>query len=219
MLTYANMAGIGYAGLTDGNQWELYEVFKAGRLEERRLLDVSIAKAPAHASALKLLLLWRPNLSSGQPVEAGTPLFDDPPASPAPPQPVLSGWIALSEYDPPAGHRCPAAIRFWDGSERPLARWPEVLSHVVEKLHAEGKITVDALPLGWGGKSTASIHTEPVHPYGAEFRAFKRIEGTPPLFVNVNLNALQVRRNTKRLLNHFGLNPADVHVREAGRGP
>lgn len=78
MLTHTNMAGIGYAGLADGNRWELYEVFKAGHLEERRLLDVSIAKAPAHASALKLLLLWRPNLSSGQPVEAGTPLFDDP---------------------------------------------------------------------------------------------------------------------------------------------
>ena len=62
MLNYANVAGIEYAGLTDGNHWELYKVFQPGRLEDRRVLEVSIADAPAHVSALKLLLLWRPNL-------------------------------------------------------------------------------------------------------------------------------------------------------------
>ena len=66
MLNYANMSGIEYAGLTDGNHWELYRVFQPGPLEERRILDVSIADDPAYASALKLLLLWRPNLASGQ---------------------------------------------------------------------------------------------------------------------------------------------------------
>ena len=67
MLNYANASGIEYAGITDGNHWELYDVFKRGTLEERRILEVSIADAPAHASASQLLLLWRPNLSSGQP--------------------------------------------------------------------------------------------------------------------------------------------------------
>ena len=70
MLNYANASGIDYAGLTDGNHWELYNVFKRGPLEERRILEVSIANDPAHESALKLLLLWRPNLESGQPVAA-----------------------------------------------------------------------------------------------------------------------------------------------------
>ena len=70
MLNYANASGIDYAGLTDGNHWELYNVFKRGQLEERRILEVSIANDPAHESALKLLLLWRPNLESGQPVAA-----------------------------------------------------------------------------------------------------------------------------------------------------
>ena len=59
MLNYANILGIAYAGLTDGNHWELYKVFEPGRLEDRRIVDVSIAEAPAHVSALKLLLLWR----------------------------------------------------------------------------------------------------------------------------------------------------------------
>lgn len=75
MLSYANEAGIRYAGLTDGDVWELYEVFKAGQLEERCLLKISIATTPAHQAALKLLLLWRPNLASGQPVAASPPVL------------------------------------------------------------------------------------------------------------------------------------------------
>lgn len=35
MLTYANAAGIDYAGLTDGNHWELYSVFERGQLNDR----------------------------------------------------------------------------------------------------------------------------------------------------------------------------------------
>ena len=60
MLNYANAAGIPHAGLTDGNHWEMYTVFDQAPIEQRRILDVSIANTPAHETALKLLLLWRP---------------------------------------------------------------------------------------------------------------------------------------------------------------
>ena len=65
MLNYSNASGVEYAGLTDGDHWELYEVFQRGQLEDRRILDVSIAGMPAHEVALKILLLWRPNLHQG----------------------------------------------------------------------------------------------------------------------------------------------------------
>ena len=39
MLNYANASGVDYAGLTDGNHWELYDVFKRGELSERELLE------------------------------------------------------------------------------------------------------------------------------------------------------------------------------------
>ena len=77
MLNYSNASGVEFAGLTDGDKWELYEVFKRGQLEERRILDVSIADALAHETALKLLLLWRPNLASGQPTAANEPIFTE----------------------------------------------------------------------------------------------------------------------------------------------
>jgi hypothetical protein len=221
MLNYANMAGIKYAGLTDGNHWELYKVFEPGRLEDRQILEVSIADAPAHESVLKLLLLWRPNLTSGQPVAANTPVVENHPLAPTPtqveqastPPAAASDWVALSEYNPPPGQRSPVAIRFWDDSERTLTHWNEVLTYVVEKLYTEKKLTVETLPIGWS-KQTHSVHIEPTHPTGKAFGKSKRIEGTP-LFVNVNLNAAQFRQNTKRLLEHHGLDPADVHLRKA----
>ena len=76
MLNYSNASDVEYAGLTDGDRWELYEVFKRGQLEERRILDVSISGMAAHECALRLLLLWRPNLESGKPVVASEPVFN-----------------------------------------------------------------------------------------------------------------------------------------------
>ncbi len=73
MTRYSNMAGVKYAGLTDGDRWELYEVFKQASLDERRILNISILSDPPHECALKLLLLWRPNLASGSPVPANEP--------------------------------------------------------------------------------------------------------------------------------------------------
>ena len=219
MLNYANASGIDYAGLTDGNHWELYDVFKRGQLEERRILEVSIADAPAHESALKLLLLWRPNLESGPPVAVSAPILGEA-RRPTPRLPSVEqapalrsespGWIALSEYSPPGGTQCPASIRFWDGSEQTLNHWHEILTLVVEKLYTERLLTVDDAPIQWS-RRTYSVHTEPVHPTGIRFGNHKSIDGTP-LFVNVNLNAGQVRQNAKRLLQHCGRNPADVHL-------
>ena len=76
VLTHAIKDGIKYAGLTDGDNWEMYNIFQPVKLEEKRNLEVSLANDPAHTCALKLLLLWRPNLSSGEPVPAGEPMAD-----------------------------------------------------------------------------------------------------------------------------------------------
>ena len=217
MLNYANAAGIDYAGLTDGNHWELYDVFKRSQLEEKRMLKVSIANDPAHESALKLLPLWRPNLESGQPVAASAlilgkarqPTSKPPSVEPPVPSP---DWFALSEYSPPAGTQCPAAIRFWDGSEQTLTRWHEILNLAVEKLYTEGLLTDDASIQS--SKKRYLLHTEPVHPTGVRSENYKSINGSP-LFVNVHLSAEQVIRNTKKVLQHYGQNPTDVHLQVA----
>ena len=222
MLNYANADGIAYAGLTDGNHWEMYNVFQQAALNKRRILEVSIADAPAHESALKLLLLWRPNLASGQPVPAGTPIVGETPRpTPTPddvelppmPQPVPADWIKLSEYNPPKNTPCPTAIRFWDGSERPLKRWREILTGAVEKLYAEQRLTVKDVPIELG-KTKYLVHTELIHPDGKRFEDYKSIEGTP-LVVNVNLSAERIRKHTEKLLHRFGPLSATVYLQIA----
>ena len=211
------------AGLTDGNHWELYwrlQAWSSGGAKNGYWRYPSPTIRPAKTDALKLLLLWnRPNLESGQEPVLGPRypiLFEDRQPggrySMEPPQP--SGfWLALSEYSPPAVTPCPATIRFWDGEHHPLRYWNEVLTLAVKKLYTEGRLTVDDTPIQWSQKAY-SVHTEPVHPTGLPFVSHKKISGTP-LFVNVHLNAGQVRQNTKKLLQHCGQNPTDVYLQAA----
>ena len=227
MLNYAVASGIAYTGLTDGDRWELYSVFEPVPLDDKRKLEVSIANTPAHTCALKLLLLWRPNLASGEPVRAAAPILGDlqpestptevgpspsqhrPPA----PSPVSPGWVALSEFEPPSGTPCPAAMRLWDGSEQTLKYWYEILTGVVKRLHSEGRLAVKDVPIGWSPK-LHSVHTEPVHPSGRKFKNSKWVEGTP-FVVNAHLDPKYVRDNTRKLLQRYDRNPAEVHLRPA----
>ena len=85
------------------------------------------------------------------------------------PPPSDNNWVPLSEYEPSAGTPPPVAIRFWDGSDRTLDRWNQVLLSVVEKLYTDGRLTVDDLPIQWGDLNYC-VYTEPVHPNGKRFR-------------------------------------------------
>ena len=159
MVRYANMDGVPYAGLTDGNYWEFYEVFKQKRLEDRRLLQVSIAHDPTHECALKLLLLWRPNLSSVQPTQMNNPILaaesesnleptkvpestpesNSEPAKASPsstPEPKNTEWVALTDMfrgrvSGGAGAP-PLAIKFPDESENVIHAWRDVLVNTAE---------------------------------------------------------------------------------------
>ena len=62
MLNYSNASGVDYAGLTNGDDWELYSVFERGPLSERLLLQTTIHSSDIHRCALEFLLLWRPNI-------------------------------------------------------------------------------------------------------------------------------------------------------------
>ena len=161
MLNYSNAAGIAYAGLTDGNQWELYEVFKQVTLEERRLLDLRILDTPAHECALKLLLLWQPNLATGRPEIAAVvparvePAFVRQSSIPTSEQPAGEEWIPLAAVQTVGNSvigSAKGAIRLPDGKEIPIRNWWHVPREVAEYLIRTGKLTPDHCPLGERGK-------------------------------------------------------------------
>ena len=197
MLNYSNASGIQYAGLTDGNRWELYEVFKQAPLEERRILDVSIASNPAHQAALQLLLLWRPNLASGQPDPASEPILSapmrplptstvpEPAVQPTPesashpaPSAVGSEWVPLSKFARPGfGTKAPPYIRFPTGTQHKNKFWVDLLANTVKWLCDRGLLTTANVPVA-SSKRRYIVNATPKHPSGKDFFYPVPIEGT-----------------------------------------
>ena len=67
---YCIQQGIAYAGVTDGSHWQLYRTFEPVPLVDKLVLDIHIADAPAHQSALQLLLPLAPQPGI-RPTDAG----------------------------------------------------------------------------------------------------------------------------------------------------
>ncbi len=215
MVNYAVGKGILYAGLTSGNKWELYDVFQPVALEDKRILDLSIAADPPHLCAIKLLLLWRPILSGGflnETTKALNQVQQTGNIITPPPPPPPEDWVSLAEYDPPPGTPAPKSIRFWDGKEQTIKYWNELLILTAEKLYVNGTLNATDTPIQLWSDAWYYIHTEPVHADGTEWRKPLKPIGDPPLFVNVNLSGAHLREGTIRLLKKFDMDPAKIRL-------
>ena len=228
MLNYSNAAGIAYAGLTDGNHWELYEVFKQVTLEERRILQVAIADEPAHQCALKLLLLWRPNLAQGKPVQAEKPVLEETPApsietstlprtvtNPTPQTEPFgdAGWTSFLDLPPSISWRSkPSVIRFPGGEEKAIqwSQWKRVLVEVAEWLIREGALTGDKCPIGQVPERYI-IHSEPAHPNGHPF--FHPALLSNALYLASAANAKRAASDCIFLMKHCNQDPSSVHLK------
>ena len=195
----------------------LYEVFKRGQLEERRVLTVSIANTPTHEAALKLLLLWRPNLASGHPVAANEPVFSPPlsesPAGPDSPEPVqdspadTGSWVSLAKVETGKGQKRPTAVRFSSGEMRPINTWPQVVKEVAEELVKSGTLTAAHCPI----TGLNFINSSPVSPSGKDFSNPKAVLGG--LYLNAYMNSKRTVVSSRQLLAHFNVNPQSVELR------
>ena len=227
MLNYANARGVRYAAVTDGDVWEFYEVFRQAPLEDRRLLNLRIASRPAHESALQLLLLWRPNVASGQPMAANEPLpglatvphTAEREVSPAIEtlRPIVpeadidsTGWVPMTDFNPPSGTKPPAAIKFPDGVETKISRWKQIPKAVADWLYAKQLLTLETLPIASGGNRFFANH-KPIMRDGKPMVAYEPI-GSGDIFINVDLSANSTRRSARKMLEHCGIDPATVQL-------
>ena len=209
---YALLGQVKYAGLTDGNRWILdnVSVFSG----ERRVLDISLSETPTHEAALKLLLLWRPNLASGQPVEANAPELvgvrplqhSTTTVAQETGQNNPGNWISLSNVAAGKGQQPPKAIRFSTGQVRNIPSWRQILVEVAEKLANDGTLTATHCPM----KGLGFINSSPKGPSGVSFRSYKAI--SDGLYVNLNWNASNIVKHSRKLLSHFGVNPETVEL-------
>ena len=209
MLNYSNAAGVLYAGLTDGNRWELYEVFKQTPLEDRRILDVSIANNPPHQTALQLLLLWRPNLASGRPLEASKPIVVEPPVTPPPPLLANEEYASLADFRPKPGQQFPSTIHFPNGETKSVQYQRDLLVEVAEYLIRIAKLTNDRCPIG-GGHKRNIVHSYPQHKDDQQFSQDHKLSNG--LFLETKNPAPQTASAAQSLLRHLGEDAAAVRL-------
>ena len=223
MLNYSNASGVEYAGLTDGNRWELYPVFRRGQLEDRRILDATLSTEPSYQCALKFLLLWRPNLASGEPVAASEPAFsvqetENPTASPAEPFTVQEagipngqGWVSLKEFRPEATTQ-PPSIHLPDGTEKQLRYWYQVLAETAEWLIRAGHLTSVKCPITNDGR-VSIVHIQPFHASGRPF--FHPYTLSNGLFLNKHGNRETLLEYVGFLLIRLGQDQASVWLKSS----
>ena len=140
VLNYANRDGIEYMIVTDGDRWEMYEVFQRGTLEERLLMKLGLSQQPAHKNALQALAMWKSNLASdGTPSEATEPVFisDGPPEQTPSDPPIGEEESDEGSGSPPEGGKNPPTrliVTMPDGEKIDHDSAIKTLAEVIEKL-------------------------------------------------------------------------------------
>ncbi|MCY3991258.1 MAG: type I restriction enzyme HsdR N-terminal domain-containing protein [Caldilineaceae bacterium] len=205
-IDYAKDARIKYAAITNGDQWQLYDVSGSGSLAEKQILDVRISASPPYQSALSLLLLWRPNLTSEQPVRTENP------TATVQPGPDPSSWTSLAKFSFRKGKECPKTIRFLDRTEYPVHHWYDLALRTAQWLWSNRLLTEDDFS-DFSSELRHLVHTETVHPCGNEFFNPKPVPGTC-LFLEANMSGDRSLKKTKELLEGCGQSPAFVQLQQ-----
>ncbi len=229
---YASELGIRYPALTNGSEWEVYDNLQMAPIEQRRILNLSISNEESAKCALQLLLLWHPNLASGQPIEAVEPIsnLQPPPPSvtadpaptpiapPIPPPPTSGGtvvpkadWITLEDYRPPVDRRSPQKLSFPDGVERPVRLKKQIVIEVAEWLIREGVLGPEACPVTAGrdvGYSTVNL--TPSHPNGDGFKSEHHLSNG--LYLDANFGLKGAVSVCRAIVTERGKDPTTVHV-------
>ena len=186
VLNYANRDGIDYMIVTDGDKWEMYEVFKRGTLEERLLMKFQLSQQLPHKNVLQALGMWKPNLvSDGSPSETTESIVV--PSKSAPDQ--LSNESNEQQQQQSSDNspkdndeRYPFASeeRFYPSDPKPtkvkidnrrpetVENWKDVIHKVAAWLADEEILSVNDCPIG--GRKYTFIGREAVNPNGTLFK-------------------------------------------------
>ena len=170
---YCFQLGIVHMVITDGNRWRCFDLLTPGlAIREREIKSITLTAEPAYKLALQLLLLWRPNLASGEPVAASEPVLSteqatpdsqstntQQPATDAPPSPSDEGWTSLAELQNVTGRPPPSVIRLPDGAEKTSPAGGRCLSESPNGTLVPASLFQMRALFGAGDPNTLSIQT------------------------------------------------------------
>ena len=165
---YATLDVINYMIVTDGDKWEMYDVFKKVALAERLLMKLELSQQPAHKNALQALAMWRSNLISEEPVFASLKSTTDQSGSKSDNSPKDSdNWCSFESELYEQGTK-PVKLKIGDNPEETVKNWKAAIHKVVAWLADEGKLSVSNSPIGT--ETYTFIGREVVNPNGTPFR-------------------------------------------------
>lgn len=221
VLNYANTDGIDYMVVTNGDHWQMFDVFKRERLEDRVLMEFQLTQDKPYACALQALGLWRPNLASGEPPkEAATLVMIKSSPEPEPSsekeivEPSNNGnWVPIKSLKVKKGKRRlppPNAIKFPDSSTKPIRYWVDMLKSIAQYLVETGQISAQNCPVHKERKKRYLVHTQPIHGTGCEFASKQEIGDL--WLETFSGGVIEMHKNACWLLEHFGIDPSTVLV-------
>ena len=236
VVAYASELGIRFPALTNGNDWEVYDNSQLVPIEQRRVLNVSIANADSAKCALQFLLLWRPNLASGQPIEASepiigtepttvrTPIFEPQHASPtiaapstetpvqAVPAVPDAGLINLRNLHPESGMIPPKVVELPNGEVKQLSKWRDLVVAVSEWLVRDGALTRDRCPIPAKPRSNKrySVNLEAKHLDGRDFGSKHKLYNG--LWLYHGGSNVDIVKRCIVIMEYLGKDPATIHV-------
>ncbi|MCY3668221.1 MAG: type I restriction enzyme HsdR N-terminal domain-containing protein [Gemmatimonadetes bacterium] len=224
VIIYAHRADIPYMVVTDGDHWQMFDVFKRGQLDDRILMKFQLTRDEPYACALQALRIWRPNLASGRPQEAATPVMIEKPTRaesvPATSKssrgkkiaklPNNGDWVPLTSLKIEKGQKPPKYIKFPDSNEKELVYWTDTLVNAAQHLIETDKISAQNCPVRAKHRQTYLLHTEPFHSTGRPFGAKRKIG---ELWLRTSYKDSKVTHDlTCWLLDKFGIDPSTVRV-------
>ena len=183
VLNYANRDGIDYMIVTDGDHWEMYEVFQRGTLEERLLMKFQLSQQLPHKNVLQVLGMWKPNLvSDSTPSKPTEPIVVPP--KPAPDQPSSEPtekqprqlptdspkdqWYSLASERRYPQFTKPIQLKIGADIEKSVTSWKTVVHEVIAWLIDTEKLTDNHFPIEI--KEKTFISREAVNRDGTPFK-------------------------------------------------
>lgn len=231
LINYAFAEGIPYAISTDGDWWNVYDLTKPStQIDNRLILQLSILNDPVHECAIRLLLLWHPNLVSGTPIDAVIPVSSHLENDQDSNDTITLGtntqetqssfvdpnWISLDDCNFPPKTPGPQKVRFPDGIEQKIKgkSWNGFFVATVQWLWEKKFLDSVKIPVKNSDDSSNFwfiLHTRPEFSPGYKMPRHKKIDNTP-LYFSTDCGMQEFINYTKRVLQHCNQNPSEVYI-------
>ena len=166
---YASMASISYAIVTDGDKWEMYEVFKRTKLlEEKLLMQLELSQQPAHKNALQALAMRKPNLTAKKPDFKLPKRASKRDKLPKPSKPLGRKSYSFDSGKKYPQHTKPSRLKIGNYVDVRVNFWRDVIHEVVVWLVNEGRLNDNHCPIETG--KWTFVSSEAVNRDGTPFK-------------------------------------------------